>query len=284
MQLGAAYFGKAGYDIKDVINRLSEAEDNTNPLNIYMSYLTAIVNEDTFTNLDSAKGQYSSIQTDSDHYKDAQFYIALIDTVTSLSLLKTIIDFDGDGKLLSQCDLNNNNSPHDVDATACALLIGVGEDCTVVDATYTATGNITLMGKPGIYEGLNITIQDNGGPSQDCPSPSLYQKLLAQDNGDGVVVTTTSRMCLASDDNQWPCPIIKNDAPLELVGAVETAITSAINALSYAIPGKTTDVQEAVNEIKSDNCCTEPGENPNNVSSCTCSQRELATYVRTIKR
>ncbi|MBM4137737.1 MAG: hypothetical protein FJ241_13045 [Nitrospira sp.] len=285
MQLGAAYFGKAGYDIKDVINRLSEAQDQAGPLNIYMSSLTGIITDDTLTNLDNAKNEYVLIQAVSPNYPDAQFYVALVDAITSLSLMKMVIDFDGDGKLLSDCNINddlpnNNDAPDDADALACALLVSGGQNCNDVNATSTQTGDITFTGKNGTYRGLTITL--NGVPTQTCPAQ--YQKLLVQQGGIWVVATTSSRMCLASDGNQWPCPVLKNNNPLDLVGAIDTSITGAINALGFAIPGKTTDVQKSVNKIKSEKCCTGPGEDPNNVSTCTCTQSELAQYIRTIKR
>lgn len=284
MQKGAAYFGKAGYDIKDVINNLSTAQDKTDPLTLYMSSLTGIVTDSTLTNLDNARTEYTKITTTSTNYKDAQFYISLVDSVKSLSLMKVVIDDDGDGKL-STCDINTNKVPDDADAASCALLVSAGQDCSSVNATSTQTSDIKIQGKSGTYRGLTITITIKGTQTATCPS--TYKKLLYRDSTGifWVATTLSGENCTDIDSNTWPCPIEQNSIPLDLVSTIDTSLTNAINSLGNAIPTTTgTDVQDSINKIKSEKCCTEPGEDPNNVSTCTCTSSEIANYLQTIKK
>jgi hypothetical protein len=277
MQMGAAYFGKAGFDIKDVVNRLSEADSKADPLNIYMAALTGIITDTTIENLDSAGTQYNKITAASAQYGDAQFYKALVDAITSLSFLKIVIDSDGDGKLLTSCDLNNNNIPDDADALACTLLVNSGQNCNALNLPLPSqTPNITFAGNPGTYTGVIVTA---GAATLACPGQ--YKKLIIQGSG---VATTSARMCLGSDNNQWPCPVIRGGNPLDMANAIDSSVNSAVNALTFAFPSKATDVQNSINKIKSDKCCTSPGENPLIITTCTCSQLELSNYVQTIKK
>lgn len=294
MQKGAAYFGNAGYDIKDVINNLSKAQDKTDPLTLYMSSLTGIITDSTLTDIDNAKVEYcneiggtinSTTQqctggdTNLPLYKDAQFYISLVDSVKSLSLMKVIMDDDGDGKL-STCDINTNNTPDDADAAACALLASGSTNPTSGScgawASYTATANITISGKSGTYRGLTVDI---GTRTSTCTD--TYKKLLYRDSTNTFwVATTLSGENCTDGVNKWPCPVEQKGAPLDFVNTVDTSLTNAINSLGNALPVQVgTDVQESIQEIKDDACCSTGEAKP-----CTCTSSEIANYLQTIQK
>lgn len=287
MHKGAAYFGKAGYDIKDVINRFSEAEDEENDLNLYMTALTKIVTDNTLTNLDSAKTEYGTIQSASENYKDAQFYLSLVNAVKSLSLIKLVIDDDGNGQLNTTCDKNSNSVPDEVDATSCALLISAGQPCSSISGA-TVTGNvspISIQDKSGAYKGLTITVAGAGTGTTCLADENEYKRLLFQSGLQWVAATTTSEICLESPPvpgREWPCPLEQNNVPLDLVVVIDESITSAIDSVGKALPGVTTDVQTSINDIKAQNCCKDAGENPLNVSTCTCSSPEISAYLQTL--
>jgi hypothetical protein len=284
MHKGAAYFGKAGYDIKDVVNRFSEAEDTANDLELYMTALTKTVTDNTLTNLDSAKTEYDTIPSTSENYKDAQFYVSLVGAVKSLSLIKVVIDADGDGAL-SSCDINSNTVPDEADSTSCALLSSgspnpTSGNCTISGstATYTASSDIRFDGKTGIYRGLTVTIP--GTETATCSN--TYTQLLYKGSDNNYWVATTSGSCEASDSNTWPCPLEQNNQPLDLVTAIDESITGAIDSIGTALPETITDVQTSINDIKAQNCCTDPGENPLNVDTCACSSSEISAYLQTL--
>lgn len=303
MQAGAAWFGKAGFDIESVVNRMIDANSTSgtgttqSDLNIYMTALISKVDENTFTYLDNAKARYTLVtQTTpsvSNSNKDAQFYMSLVDTMKGLSLVKIAIDGDGDGAL-SSCDINGNGKADEVDAAACALKaasnISTGTTLTCTGASYVvAPVDMTVSNLSGtptytyVYSGLEITLSGTG--TATCPA--VYKNLLYKDTSavpaDYWVATTLPGENCTGGGQNWPCPLESN---VDFVGTVDTVLTSAIDSLSSSITTTAnTDVQQSINDIKAQNCCTaplQPGENPSDPATCVCSSSELATYLQTI--
>ncbi len=289
MQRGAAYFGKGGFDIKDVINRFSEANDTggaQTDLNIYMTALVKQVSDTTLTNLDGAKTEYGAITATSENYQDAQFYVSLVDAMKSLSLLKLLIDVDGDGALNTACDKNGNGNADEIDAASCALLVSAGQACGTGVTVTSDVSNIGIQGKNGMYRGLTVTVAGTGA-SSTCPPNNQYKKLLYLQNTNWFAATTTAQLCQeTSPDNtrSWPCPVESGGQPLDLVTTIDTTLNDSINSLSTSLTTTTaTDMEQSINDIKSQNCCTSPEVwDPNNPASCACSSSELAAYLQTI--
>jgi len=315
MQKGAAYFGKAGFDIKSVINNFSEtgsiststtsSTGTKNDLNIYMTALVGKVTGTSLTYMDDAKSQYSSIPPSNSGYKDAQFYVSLVDAVKSLSLIKIVLPniLDANGDLNTACDGNSNGVPDDADATACALMVSAPTFTTspppVTAVTSCSTGTTTyatvthstallfssLTGTT-VYDGLKIDITPIGtGTTVACipTGTSTYYKLLYKLTaaGEYAPATTTADLCTASDGSQWPCPIAQNGQPLDLVAALNESLNSSLISLSSSITGTTgTDVQQAITDIQAQACCgcvTTP------CPACTsnCTSLDVATYLQT---
>lgn len=277
MHKGAAYFGKAGYDVTTVINNFSSTASTSatqSDLSVYMSNLTGEVTEDTLGNLNLAVDEYGAVADDSEHYKDAQFYLSIVEAVKSLSLIKIVVG------TLSSCNINGNTVIDDADAASCALLTSAGQSCNSVNATSVQTSNITITSKtsvtkPGNYKGVTITVA--GTDTELCPSPKTYKKLLYQDSlnttGGYSLATTSNEMCDGSDGNEWPCPIVQNGQPLDLVTAIDNSITSAINSMGEALPaGTSADVQQSISDIKKDACGVD----------LICTSADLASYLQTL--
>lgn len=263
MQKGAAYFGRAGYDIKDVINRFIEAQTVTNKLSFYVSQLIGVVNDSTLTDLNNAKEQYSSIPHGDVNYKDAQFYLSLVQAINALSLLNAIIGEP------STCDINGNSVPDDADAASCALLTSAGQPCTGATATRTPT-DINIQGKNGTYRGVTITI--TGAPTPSCPSE--YKRLYYKLNSNYYTAVTTSELCQeASPDTsrQWPCPFEIDGQPVGLVEAIDTSLTDSVNALGESLGGISTDLTTSIQEIRTQAC-----------GGDTCTEAEISSYISTL--
>jgi len=277
MQKGAAYFGRAGFDIKDVINRLSEAKDEENDLDIYLKALVPKVTEQSLNDLSQAKTEYTMVSEDDPHYKDAQFYISLVDTAYSLSLMKVVIDADGDGAI-SQCDINWNGVPDDADAIACALMASanfndtgqLSYDCGFASSIIESQ-DITFEGKSGIYRGMTVSINNNN-PTSGCDT--TYKKVLYLDASSKYwLVTTTSEKCVGSDRQEWPCPVEQDGEPLDFVTAIDNSINSVLVSLGNAIPAdEMNDVKAAIEEIRNE-ACKKDGD-----PECTSS--EIADYIQ----
>jgi hypothetical protein len=317
MQKGAAYFGLAGFDVHDVINSFSKTgvlTTTTNTQTDLSVYMSALVNDATGTSLtymDNAVGAYSNVTTTSttgsytsDNYKDAQFYISLVDAVKSLSLIKLVIPnlLNPSGSLNTSCDYNDNGVPDDGDATACALIaaarISTSATETCTGATYApaAPVDITLTDAsgqpvPGTYSGLTINItQVAGGSAALCipANTTSYKKLLYKTMtlpAQYWVATTTSDLCTGSDGNTWPCPIVQNSQPLDLVSAVDQTLTSSITSLNSSLTTSatgtsTTDIQTAIQDIKGQACC---GCTTTPCAPCTtsCTSQDIANYIQT---
>jgi hypothetical protein len=316
MQKGAAYFGLAGFDVHDVINSFSKTGVSTtttntqSDLNVYMSALVNNATGTSLTFMDNAVGEYSNVTTTSttgsytqDNYKDAQFYISLVDAVKSMTLIRLVIPdlLDSSGNLNTACDLNNNGVPDDGDATACALIAStiISEGATTLTctgATYSPAVpvDITLTDAsgqpvPGTYGGLTIDmIQVAGGSAASCiPSGTTsYKKLLYKTTtvpAQYFVATTTSDLCTGTDGQTWPCPVVQNNQPLDFVSAVNDTLNSSVSSLNSSLTSSatgTSDVQTAIQDIQGQACC---GCTTTPCAPCTtpCTSQGIANYLQT---
>lgn len=278
MQKGAAYFGKAGYDVTNVINSFSSigsstSTSSTSDVNTYLTQLIGEVSGETLNNLSMAKTEYESILPASEQYQDAQFYVSIVDAVNGVSLIKAVVDSTGLGSIDMDCDMNGNSIPDELDAASCALTNGVGCATGVVRVlSGTPTTPLGFTGKSGSYQGATLTVSGSGDSSA-CPSPNSYQKLLSTNF---VVVTENVTEGLCTDisvnaSGNWPCPLELNGSPIDLVTALDQSITSAIDAMGSALPaGTAADVQQAISDIKAEAC-----------PSGTCTGTDLANYLET---
>lgn len=292
MQVGAAWFGKAGYDIKDVLKGFIDANDanqKNSDLNVYMASLTGNVTAATLSDLDNAHDAYVTVPDN----QDAQFYVGLVDAVKSLAIIKIAIPdaVNSDGTLNTTCDVNGNGVPDQADATACGLMaadnISTGMTFTCDRAIYTRSTptDITIKDSletsvSGTYSGLTITITDNGGPS--CGT-NTYNRLLYQDPADNTkywVATTTSDFCTGSDLKTYYCPI--PGANIDFVSTINTSLDNSVSSITTALTGTVSDVQQSVLDLKALACCGCP-QTP--CAPCEtgsmCSSADIANYLQT---
>jgi len=301
MQRGAAYFGKAGFDVTNVINNLSKTTSNSgtsagssSELSIYMTALLGKVNETTFANLGLSKAEYNDIPATSSFYKDAQFYVGIVDTVRGLSLIKSLVDVLGDGTVNSSCDANNNATPDSLDAAGCAMLIGSGYPVSQCIPTGTMTMvsnklNMTLTNPASstadthLYRGITIKSSGTGTNISTCPDPNQYQYLLVSQGTTTFysVITTASGtpQCYESavSSATWPCPILDESGnPIELAYAFGESITAAIGSMNISLSSgatATNDVSQSIIDIMNTAC-----------PSGTCTQPAIANYLQTYNK
>lgn len=317
MDKGAAYFGLSGFDVTNVINALSKTGSissstaTQSDLSVYLTSLVTNATSSSLTYMDDAVSAYSNVTTTSTtgnytytNYQDAQFYISLVDAVKSLSLIQIVIPglLNSNGTLNTTCDANDNGVPDEADATACALIaasnISTGTTLSCSGATYSPAAPVLLylndtLGSvvTGTYSGLTITItQVAGGNISGCSpqDPTSYKKLLYQDptTGKWWVATTTSETCTdASNGDTWPCPIVQDSQPLDLVSAVNQSLDGSVSSLNSSLTTSatstsTSDVQTAIQDIQGQACCsctTSP------CAPCTtsCTSQDIANYIQT---
>jgi hypothetical protein len=278
MQRGAAYLGKAGFSMTNVINAFSQAGAGASPqsdLRIYMTYLIGRVDENTFTALDNSRMEYGSIPPTADVYKDALFNLGIADVVKSLSLLKVVLNSSGSGMIAADCDRNGNTKPDEIDA---------GVSCSTANTTLTTDSQNILISNatntaqiyPGTYRGLVISVTGTGMNISACPTSTQYSYLLYQQSAGPPVIWAPapsaggSAACLGSDGLPWPCPIIQNNQPIDLVTTFDSSLTNGITEISTAVSTTGSDVETAVQNIKTDAC-----------PSGTCTPADLAGYLQT---
>jgi hypothetical protein len=291
MNRGAAYLGKAGFTAKNVINAFSQTgSDGTSQqsnLRIYMTSLIGRVDESSLTALDNAKTEYGTIPPSSIFYKDASFNLGLADVARALSLLKLVLDTDGSGVLSNACDKNNNGKPDELDASECALETSAGSSCTPVNTIVIADSPNILISNPtntaqlypGTYRGLVTTVSGTGTIISGCSTTNYTSLLYLKSAGPPAIwapaPSAPGSACLGSDGLSWPCPIVRNSQPLDLVTSFDSSLTGAINAISTSLQPTsgtttTTDVQTAIQNIKTDACPTG-----------TCTVTDMAGYIQT---
>lgn len=298
MQKGAANLGMAGFDIKNVFNRFIDAgitsgQTSTSDLSVYMNSLIGSVTPSSLAYIDQSKAEYElvcdSTPTTEAAWKDANFYESVVDTIKALSLLKTVIDSSGQGKM-STCDVNGNNVPDEVDATSCSLVASSRMQGTTTTtcraATYAPLAPVEISLRdangstvPGTYSGLVITI--DGTSANGCPA--AYRKLLYKDsNGSFWVATTSADTCADANNNQWPCPL--TGSSLDLVATIDQALTGAQDSLGNSLPGtESSDVKTALQDIKAQACCGCMS-SPCAPCSLPCTSLNIAEYLQTIKK
>ncbi len=315
MQRGAAWFGKAGFDIANVINRFSETSNNnsnnnaattTSDLTVYMTALIGNIDENTLTFIDNSRTEYNSVTAAADMYRDAKFYVSLVDMIKGLVLMKMVIPnlVNDNGTLNKSCDKNNNQVPDEADATACALNaasnISLATTLTCTGASYSppAPVDITLTDPSGqlvsgMYSGLIISIATSTtDPSSPACTTTSYKRLLYKNESTNKywVATTKSTLCTnaANSNEKWPCPLVGPN--LDLVASIDTSINNSVSSLSTAITTTTSDVATSMYDIKTQ-ACTSPCTNvcPGNAcpQSCLdgavtyCSSSDLSNYIET---
>lgn len=278
MSLGAAYFGKAGFDVSTVINNFSmtgasSSSTGTAGGSDLATYMTALVPNPSGASLnymDLAVNAYSSVTTtagySTDNVKDAKFYTSLVDTVKGLSLISIVMpDLALDANGNATCDKNNNKTPDDADATACVLIaasnISTGTTLTCPGSTYAPVTptNISLKTLStgatvtGTYAGLTITMTTAaGGIVTGCtttgtvanPTSTTYKRLLYRDSlGKYWSATTGSDTCVNTTNatDKWPCPLLDaNGQPLDLVTEINDALSSAVTSLASSLTSSQT--------------------------------------------
>jgi hypothetical protein len=235
--------------------------------------------------MDSSKSEYGSVAANDDCFKDAQFYISIVDALKGLSLLKIVMDVDGNGQLTTKCDKNANNKPDEVDATGCSFLTSASKPCTN-GVSVLSSAAVTFADRPGTYRGLVIQVDGAGTNITECSASNQYKQLLfLQSSGTASfwtpVTTTPSSQCAGSDGRLWPCPLVQNGQPQDLVATINSSLDSSINSLSTAISGTSgTDMQQSIMDLKAQACC---GCTTDHCAACqqVCTSSTVADYLQT---
>ena len=269
MDLAAAYMGKAGYDVNDVVESMINANNASgDSIDVYMNDLVGTVSNVSLENLYKAREAYDLIPATDSHYDAARFNnVVLVNSLIAISNIKGVMG----GTTIpdtSTCDRNSNGTPDKADAAGCAFYIAAAiGNCTAQDASYSAPfANVQFADLAATYTGYIITIDDKGGPKSDPDCQETEKKLLSS----GMVAATTSDTCTDLGGNTWPCPFEDEDEPVDVVSVFEEILESSSDLLETMFGSDTTEVSEAVDDLLSDACGADG----------TCTSQEIADYLQ----
>ena len=278
MDMGAAYFGLAGFDITQVINTMIDSnESSASALSVYTSELISNVSGQSLRYLELSGDNYALV-TQANGYsenlvRDAEFYsIALVNTVSTFSVIKAALDPDGDG-VVSECDINDNDNSDEVDVLSCSLLISSGANCaSLLVSEDTATyPSLAFDGYANLYNGVVITID---AVIANAACPDSYNQLL-YDNGVGTsVAVSSSDVCIdpAYPAMQWMCPFEDAAAePSSFLDVFNEAIVNSVDLLAGLGYEADSEVFLSINSVAEEAC---------GGAGSLCTEAELSAYIQ----
>ena len=250
--LAAAYMGKAGLSLSDIMNSLTAASDSSNN-STFSGFVTSIAlssSSTALTDLDTATSYYNQVvnncsdvnATLSSSEKDICLYIGLASTssaAVTIDLIAGDISTFGDG----------SSSDEKLTASTCAMNYAFDRtnnvDCNV---TQSADVNFTIINK--IYAPLVVTV--NG--DLDTPDSPYYYLM-----NDANQTVLTKDYCLLNNFSRYAdinataglyaCPINETSSATELTtaGVLVDVLNNGVDSISGAA---TEEMQGDIDEFK----------------------------------
>lgn len=301
MYLAAAYMGKGGVDMNEILNDVIDANVGEDAYKSFVSAIGKSAKGQNIPYLDQAGNYYGKVAPDcnspqNDLQKDACFYTGILDlqaATTSLALLiggeeediaQAIQDWidgtTGTKTLSCQKDVNQDKVTDEAQASACAIEYANSGVCIdTTDTDYTVTGPKALIFTKGSinynYNAILITISASSPCTTNnnsirlidsvVNSPALTERFCQTDfsSCSNVVYNLNTNTC-------WPCPVVKDEGGSYTVNemVVDTINSGMDNILALLPAGQQLDVQEAVEKFKQEVC-----------GSSTCTQQQIANYL-----
>ncbi len=247
--LGAAYMGKAGLSLSDIVNSLTAASDSSSS-STFSAFVTSIASSSSstaLTDLDTATSYYQQVVNNcsdanlSNSQKDICLYIGLASTssaAVTIDLIAGDISTFGDG----------SSTDEKLKASVCAMNYAFdgtnNVDCNV---TQSADVNFTVINK--IYAPLTVTVNN------DLDNPKSEYYYLMNDANQTVLTkdyctnTDFSTRVDAWSGGLYACPINETPSATELTtaGVLVDVLNNGIDSISGAA---TAEMQSDIDEFK----------------------------------
>ena len=251
--LGAAYMGKAGLSLGDIITSLASASD-TNADNSFAGFVTSLSSSSSSTalsDLDTATTYYQRVvnsactdvnATLSDSQKDICLYIGLASTSSAAVTIDLIA---GDVSTFG-----TGTEDEKLKASTCALNYAFDRNSTDCDVTQNADVNFTIINK--IYSPLVVTVDND----VDVPKTKYYylmndanQTVLTKDYCTATDFATRTETFVTGSPKYYACPI--NETPnaeeLTTAGVLVDVLNNGIDSIGGASSDET---QSDIDEFK----------------------------------
>ncbi len=251
LNIAAAYIGKAGLTIVDIVNNMLESDSNGD--SDFGSFIKSMSNDNASINLlyfNKAKSFYDKIpgdcksinSTSSDIFKDSCFYSGLMQisqSANSISLIlggsDEVTKWQDSSSLTSGDDKNNNQKADSVDATARAIDYSFTGDINTTNGIATSVEqNITFTKNSSnyTYELIKISVGNT--------NPNIFYKLISNDTPRSPIITDGScdlsfKSCDQEDGTTcFPCPVIDDSGNAmntndQLVDVINNGLDNIIN-------------------------------------------------------
>ena len=281
LNLAAAYVGKAGFDINDIINSMVDAS-GSNAFTTYIQALAENIGARGTLYLNKAINVYNSIANTcnpapvEDIKRDACFYKGVISATTAATAIATVVGNVESWLNPQGCvdDANGNGVGDKADATACAIEYAVNGSCTIGGASLSSlTSNLQFTDQQAnIHTFELVRIDISGGTG--CSNQNTFYRLI--DSSSGTVAVTEGycdtyfNPCSSADPNNscYPCPVIADGNVLDIVDTVTNTIKTSQDVITDLVQG--TDVEQAVNDFINEVCGTDQ----------ICTQKDIAQYLQ----
>ncbi|WP_457624624.1 hypothetical protein [Persephonella sp.] len=287
MNLAAAYVGKAGFSIPDLVNDIlktqTDIDFNNYQYDKFIEVLSTKANISNIQMLHQASSLYREIIADcnvqdlTDIQKDACFYRGLVEAAkSSVSLAYSLENVIAWLNPEACEDLNNNSIGDNGDMEACALEYAINDSCTIPGVSLTQLGFVTFEDGT-TYESIKLVVSSS---SPECSNNESY-KLIYRDQLYGTVVLTEGYCNVNREpcDNPdgitcVPCPAKDvNGNPYTIEETVLNAIESAANLITEVVGNTNTDVKDAVDDFRSEVCAAADND------PTTCTTEDLVQYL-----
>ena len=250
LNIAAAYIGKAGLTIVDIVNNMLKSDDNGNG---FGSFVESMSNDNASNNLlyfnkaksfyDKIPGDCSDTNSSSNLFKDSCFYSGLMQisqSANSISLIlgggDEVTKWQDSSTLTPDDDKNNNQKADSVDATARAIDYSFTGDTNTTNGIATSVEqNVTFTKNSSnyTYELIKISVGSS--------NPNEFYKLISNDTPrspiitDGVCKTDLQKYSVDADGaTYFPCPVIDDSGKTmntndQLVDVINNGLDNIIN-------------------------------------------------------
>ncbi len=226
LNIAAAYIGKAGLTIVDIVNNMLESDSSGG--DGFGSFIESMSSGDSAENLkyfnkaktfyDKIPGNCKNLDTNSNNLlKDSCFYSGLMQISQSANSISLILGgsdevekWQDSSSLTNEDDKNNNQKADSVDAAARAIDYSLtGKTAPTSDNVYTDVDkNITFTKNNSNYTYELIKI------SVGTTNPNIFYKLISNDTPRSPIITDgscslTFQSCTTQNSTDcFPCPVI----------------------------------------------------------------------------
>ncbi len=287
INLAAAYIGKAGYDVSSILNDILDTDVDADGFKVFSQAISKKASGKSLMYLSKAIEKYSEIlqnvscedkQSLTELQKDACFLKGLVETAKGTNSFVLAIEDNPQERAgtlekwiegvnpCSQDDINANNVPDDLEATACAIEYANNGSCYIDNGSF-STSSIAFSKEENTYNYTLLKIDINSDITCSQTDTNTFYRLIS---GTDVVITDgycdlDLQPCSEPDGiDCFPCPIIDNQQNITVEDTIVETINNGVDTIISIIPeDQRSDIEENLREFKEEICIPSP-------SHCLC--------------